>query len=270
MKTDGGPAREECTCIKLPVGGRLPMDGCPVHPPDVAEDPPEEPLPCGCVWRNGVMPHGCYGRDFSQCRAGHTNEKLLGKYFSLPDVAEPRSVECTDDRGHKFSYDGLLEVVTCDHCGHWKEPNALNPPAHHDETHGYHTADGEPVVKAQSSVDVVEALILNRDVKERRGYSYDAKLLTDAIAEIGRLAKELWSCPECAFTFDAVHVDEMSADYSCPACAELRLGAENTKLREALERLDDELSEPLWLDVALPRLRKMIANALAAEAMEGK
>ena len=114
---------------------------------------------------------------------------------------------------------------------------------HHDETHGYHTADGEPVVKAQSSVDVVEALILNRDVKERRGYSYDAKLLTDAIAEIGRLAKELWSCPECAFTFDAVHVDEMSADYSCPACAELRLGAENTRLQEALitiaERLDD-------------------------------
>jgi len=30
-------AREECTCIKLPVGGRLPMDDCPVHPPDVAE-----------------------------------------------------------------------------------------------------------------------------------------------------------------------------------------------------------------------------------------
>jgi len=63
------------------------------------------------------------------------------------------------------------------------------------------------------------------------------------IAEIGRLAKELWSCPECAFTFDAVHVDEMSADYSCPACAELRLGAENTRLQEALitiaERLDD-------------------------------
>jgi len=24
-------AREECTCIKLPVGGRLPMDDCPVH-----------------------------------------------------------------------------------------------------------------------------------------------------------------------------------------------------------------------------------------------
>ena len=38
--------------------------------------------------------------------------------------------------------------------------------------------------------------------------------------------------------------------------------AENAKLRETLERLDDELSVSLWLDVALPRLRKMIANAL--------
>ena len=46
------------------------------------------------------------------------------------------------------------------------------------------------------------------------------------------------------------------------------LEAENAKLRETLERLDDELSEPLWLDVALPRLRKMIANALATEAPE--
>jgi len=45
------------------------------------------------------------------------------------------------------------------------------------------------------------------------------------------------------------------------------LEAENTKLREALERLDDELSEPLWLDVALPRLRKMIANALGTETV---
>ena len=44
-------AREECTCIKLPVGGRLPMDDCPVHPPDVAE-----PRMCNC--RMGMtVPH---------------------------------------------------------------------------------------------------------------------------------------------------------------------------------------------------------------------
>ena len=37
MKTDGGPAREECTCVKLPGGGRLPMDDCTVHGSDVVE-----------------------------------------------------------------------------------------------------------------------------------------------------------------------------------------------------------------------------------------
>jgi len=30
-------AREECTCVKLPGGGRLPMDDCPVHSSDVVE-----------------------------------------------------------------------------------------------------------------------------------------------------------------------------------------------------------------------------------------
>jgi len=55
------------------------------------------------------------------------------------------------------------------------------------------------------------------------------------------------------------------------AVAEIeRLRAENIKLRETLERLDDELSEPRMIGVALPRLRKMIANALAAKSLEGK
>ena len=30
-------AREECTCVKLPGDGRLPMDDCPVHSSDVVE-----------------------------------------------------------------------------------------------------------------------------------------------------------------------------------------------------------------------------------------
>jgi hypothetical protein len=38
----------------------------------------------------------------------------------------------------------------------------------------------------------------------------------------------LWSCPDCAFTFDAVHTDGggATAGYSCPACAETRLAAQ--------------------------------------------
>ena len=51
------------------------------------------------------------------------------------------------------------------------------------------------------------------------------------------------TCPDCG---------EIFAEDVCPYCE------------------DDELSEPRVLGVALPRLRKMIANALATETLEGK
>jgi hypothetical protein len=36
----------------------------------------------------------------------------------------------------------------------------------------------------------------------------------------------LWTCPDCAFGFDAAHTEEPGGGYSCPACAEDRLRAE--------------------------------------------
>lgn len=44
------------------------------------------------------------------------------------------------------------------------------------------------------------------------------------------MSGDLWTCPECAFSFDATHVDE-SGGYSCPCCAEARLTAELAKAR---------------------------------------
>lgn len=38
-------------------------------------------------------------------------------------------------------------------------------------------------------------------------------------------------CPDCAFTFDYVHRD-VDGGYSCPHCAENRLGSEVDRLRE--------------------------------------
>jgi hypothetical protein len=46
--------------------------------------------------------------------------------------------------------------------------------------------------------------------------------------------RKLWSCPDCAFSFDAMHVDE-SGGYSCPVCAEARLEQENVVLKRAIE-----------------------------------
>jgi hypothetical protein len=43
-------------------------------------------------------------------------------------------------------------------------------------------------------------------------------------------ADELWSCPDCAFTFDAMHTDA-DGGYSCPACAETRLAAQLAAVR---------------------------------------
>jgi hypothetical protein len=83
-----------------------------------------------------------------------------------------------------------------------------------------------------------------------------ARLSTDpategAATDIGLLAAELraahkalaaqpalWTCPACAFTFDACHQDDTpEGSYSCPCCAELRLQAEAAALRAALEHL---------------------------------
>jgi protein-arginine kinase activator protein McsA len=48
---------------------------------------------------------------------------------------------------------------------------------------------------------------------------------------------ELSTCPDCAFTFDAVHTDNASGDYTCPACAEQRLTDVNERLRHIIRRL---------------------------------
>lgn len=55
-----------------------------------------------------------------------------------------------------------------------------------------------------------------------------------------RQTPRLWSCPACAFTFDAVHT-EQDGSYSCPACAEKRLS-------EALEACAAALEDagPCW------------------------
>jgi len=202
-------AREECTCIKLPGGGRLPMDDCPVH-----------------------------------SKGGDQNNER-----KAPDVAEPRS-----ELLHHFR----IGSNYCERCGiHVMSPStddpcvdtvrsAPGPSVHHDETHGYHTADGEPVGAVMAE--------LREYVKLSRGYDgVPRTVLVNAIAEIERLEGERdGACHHINLQIKRAEKAE----------------AENAKLRETLERLDDELSEPLWLDVALPRLRKMIANALAAKSLE--
>ena len=44
------------------------------------------------------------------------------------------------------------------------------------------------------------------------------------------------ACPDCAFTFDAVHIDQ-NGGYSCPSCAEARQAADLSRLREERDAL---------------------------------
>ena len=46
---------------------------------------------------------------------------------------------------------------------------------------------------------------------------------------------KLWSCPECAFSFDNIHKNE-SGGYTCPLCV-------NIRLREVLNKRDAEIQE---------------------------
>ncbi len=84
----------------------------------------------------------------------------------------------------------------------------------------------------------------------------------DRIAEIQRkLANvpQLWSCPDCGFSFDAEHINSDGSGYSCPDCAEARLKkrlatleAERAALVEELQRSSIEqgtMTLREWLNV---------------------
>lgn len=51
-----------------------------------------------------------------------------------------------------------------------------------------------------------------------------------------KMSVEFWTCPNCAFSFDAVHKNE-DGGYSCPNCEEARLRAEVERLKKAHEQI---------------------------------
>lgn len=63
----------------------------------------------------------------------------------------------------------------------------------------------------------------------------------DAMAHCNRPAtpSELWTCPDCAFTFAAEHENTDGSGYSCPACAEAALTAERDALRAVVRLWHD-------------------------------
>ena len=99
---------------------------------------------------------------------------------------------------------------------------------HHDETHGYHTADGEPV---PGPSDVVAEL--REYVKLSRGYDgVPRTVLVKVIAEIERLQSYLKD-KECGGIEKLKYIQ--------------RLEAENTKLREFFEAVFEavwDMSDP--------------------------
>lgn len=68
----------------------------------------------------------------------------------------------------------------------------------------------------------------------------EAKRALDELRAALASAPQLWQCPDCAFSFDAMHADE-GGGYSCPACAETRLTAALASANALNERLVAEL-----------------------------
>ena len=54
----------------------------------------------------------------------------------------------------------------------------------------------------------------------------------------------LWSCPDCAFTFDAVHTNIAGNDYSCPCCNESTLRTMIDKLFRIATELEQTHPDP--------------------------
>lgn len=53
------------------------------------------------------------------------------------------------------------------------------------------------------------------------------------------LSRVLWSCPDCAFTFDAMHTGPGDG-YSCPVCGEAQIEAALSRVLADVEALADE------------------------------
>jgi hypothetical protein len=67
---------------------------------------------------------------------------------------------------------------------------------------------------------------------------------------------KMWDCPDCAFSFDAIHVDEPGGGYSCPVCAESRL----EKLLEEKDALID--SQKVKIEKAQLQKREWHSKAI--------
>ena len=75
------------------------------------------------------------------------------------------------------------------------------------------------------------------------------------------------SCPECAFTFDAMHTTQDGADYDCPACGENELAAREFALRAALATAD-QASSALLAERDEAEARAVRAEAALKEIAE--
>jgi len=67
--------------------------------------------------------------------------------------------------------------------------------------------------------------------------------------------RNLWSCPNCAFTFDAGHDNADGSGYSCPVCAEARLTKEVAELRQVLA--DDTGKASRFVPIMTERIREL-------------
>lgn len=89
----------------------------------------------------------------------------------------------------------------------------------------------EEVAAANARADEIQRVMdlrLQAEAANREEWKKAAEEAESKVAALKRERVSLWTCPDCAFSFDAAHKDE-DGGYSCPVCgearAERRLGA---------------------------------------------
>ena len=128
--------------------------------PDVAEPRSEQRHPMHDLgWRSGQSPEPAPGPTVCDFCNGTGELKGAVQAWDIPgapipecpycapgpsDVEIPQPWRVCPPHGPWF-HAKETPGAQCMTCGYWKEPDAPGPTVHHDETHGYHTADGEPV-----------------------------------------------------------------------------------------------------------------------------
>lgn len=150
-----------------------------------------------------------------------------GRYAFNPAIADEVAVRGTFGTGMNLRYRYLAKADVIAIASHLLDAEKLR------EVEAELATVREPLIKLFPDDD---ALTIGAYLPKLFEKLYAEREKTGRLeAENAALRQSLWSCPNCAFTFDAGHDNTDGSGCSCPVCAEAKLTAEIDRLRAAVQ-----------------------------------